>query len=205
LRRTRLGAGNIKRERSSSLKRVKYLVSFAVVVGVAASWAAYALGSSTSAGHGVVVLAKDKGVTFAANRYIQDNMFFAPGTVNVKSGESLTFKFGDAKAMEPHTLTIVKKRDLPRTSAQVENCEPCQRYATPHLKNPKAPPDEHNPIVHWVIDKGQPGLDIAGDSIAIQQPGPHKSITARVSAPAGSVLYFVCAVHPWMQGKIIVH
>jgi hypothetical protein len=26
-----------------------------------------------------------------------------------------------------------------------------------------------------------------------------------VSAPAGSVLYFVCAVHPWMQGKIIVH
>jgi len=186
------------------VKRVKYLVSFAVVVGVAASWAAYALGSSTSA-RGVVVLAKDKGVTFVANRYIQDNMFFAPGTVNVKSGESLTFKFGDANAMEPHTLTIVKKSDLPRTSAQVENCKPCQRYGTPHLKNPTAAPDEHNPIVHWVIDKGQPGLDTTGDSVAIQQPGPHKSITAKVSAPAGSVLYFVCAVHPWMQGKIIVH
>ena len=107
--------------------------------------------------------------------------------------------------MEPHTLTIVKKSDLPKTSLQVENCKPCQRYATPHLKNPKAPPDEHNPIIHWVLDKGQPGLDTVGDSIAIQQPGPHKSITVQVSAPAGSVLYFVCAVHPWMQGKIIVH
>ncbi|MGI8421234.1 MAG: cupredoxin domain-containing protein [Gaiellaceae bacterium] len=25
-----------------------------------------------------------------------------------------------------------------------------------------------------------------------------------VSAPAGTTLYFLCAVHPWMQGKIIV-
>ena len=103
-----------------------------------------------------------------------------------------------------HTLTIVKKSDLPKTGAQVENCRACQRYATPHLKNPKAPPDEHNPIVHWTLDRGQPGLDTVGDSLAIQQPGPHKSITATVTAPAGTTLYFLCAVHPWMQGKIVV-
>jgi plastocyanin len=187
------------------LRRAKYLVTLAAVVGVAASWAAYALGSSTSAHAGVVVRAMDKGVTFVPNRYIQDNMFFAPGTVSVKSGDSLTFRYGDARAMEPHTLTIVKKSDLPRTAAQLENCKPCERYATPHLKNPKAPPDEHNPIIHWVLNKGQPGLDTVGDSVAIQQPGPHKSITVTVSAPAGTVLYFMCAPHPWMQGKIIVH
>ncbi len=188
------------------MRRVRYLISFAVVAVCAVVWAAFALGSPAKSHQGgVVVLAKDKGVTFAANKYIQDNMYFAPGTVSVKSGDSLTFKFGDTKAMEPHTLTIVKKSDLPKTGAEIENCKVCERYATPHLKNPKAPPDQKNPIVHWTLDKGQPGLDTVGDSIAIQQPGPHKSITVEVSAPAGTTLYFVCAVHPWMQGKIVVH
>ena len=150
-----------------------------------------------------MILAKDKGVTFAPNRYIRDTMYFAPGTATVKSGQSVTFEYGE-KSDEPHTLTIVKESDLPKTGAQVENCAPCQRYATAHLKNPKAPPDQNNPIVHWTIDKGQPGLDTVGDSVAIQEPGAHKSITVKVSAPAGTTLYFVCAVHPWMQGKLVV-
>lgn len=193
-------------ERGHLLRRTRYIVSLVLGLLAAATWAAFALGSSAKSHQGgVVVLAKDKGVTFAPNKYIQDNMYFAPGTVRVKSGDSLTFKFGDTKAMEPHTLTIVTKSDLPKTGNQVQNCKPCERYATPHLKNPKAPPDQNNPIVHWTLDKGQPGLDTVGDSIAIQQPGPHKSITATVSAPAGTTLYFVCAVHPWMQGKIVVH
>src|SRR5262245_23436605 len=104
-------------------------------------------------------------------------MAFAPGTVVVRSGTMLTFKFGDRKSMEPHTLTIVKQSDLPRTAAQVENCAVCQRLATGHLKNPKAPPDEGNPIVHWTLNKGGQGLDAVGDSVAIQQPGHHRSIS----------------------------
>lgn len=188
------------------MRGTRYVISLGVVLACAGSLAAFAYGSPAKQNRGgVVVLAKDKGITFAVNRYIQDNMYFAPGTVTVKSGESLTFKFGDRKAMEPHTLTIVKQSDLPKTAGEVENCKPCEQYATPHLKNPKAPPDEHNPIVHWTLNKGEPGLDAVGDSIAIQQPGPHKSITVKVSAPAGTTLYFVCAVHPWMQGKIVVH
>jgi len=187
------------------LRQVRYFASAVVVLAAAATWAALASGSSAAHAAGAVVLAKDAGVSFAPNKYIKDNMYFSPGTVNVKSGESLTFKFADTKSMEPHTLTIVGKTDLPRTGAQVENCAACQRYATGHLKNPKAPPDEHNPIVHWTLDKGQPGLDTVGDSIAIQQPGRHRSITVTVSAPAGTTLYFLCAVHPWMQGKIVVH
>ena len=138
------------------------------------------------------------------NEYVQDGVHYVPGTVRVKSGSTLTFTFADTKVMEPHTLTIVNRSDLPRTFGQVENCKPCEKYATPHLKNPKAPPDQHNPIVHWTLNNGQPGLDTVGDSVAIQEPGAHKSITIKVSAPAGQTLYFVCAVHPWMQGKIVV-
>ena len=138
------------------------------------------------------------------NKYIQDGVHFAPGTVTVKSGSTVTFTFADKKVPEPHTLTVVKSSDLPRTAAQAQNCPACQRYATPHLKNPKAPPDAKNPIVHWTLNQGRPGLDTVGDSVAIQEPGSHQSITVKVSAKPGTTLYYLCAVHPWMQGKIIV-
>ncbi len=180
----------------------RYLVVLPLSLAVAVAWVALAAGAPAKGS--VTILAKDSGVTFVANKYIQDNMAFSPGTVTVKSGGSVTFKFGDTKAMEPHTLTIVKQSDLPTRGDQIENCKPCEKYATPHLKNPKAPPTENNPIVHWTINKGKPGVDEVGDSVAIQQPGMHKSITFKVTAPAGTTLYFVCAVHPWMQGKIIV-
>jgi plastocyanin len=170
----------------------------AVLAGAVA--AGLALASGSAAGDATVkTLAKDK---VAINQYIQDGVHFAPGTVTVKSGGTLTFTYGD-REQEPHTLTIVPKAQLPKTVAQVENCRACQIYATPHLKNPHAPPGEGNPIVHWTLDKGQAGLDTVGDSLAIQ-PGAHKRNKAVVSAPAGTTLYFVCAVHPWMQGKIVV-
>jgi plastocyanin len=187
------------------LPRIRYLVSLGACLVAASVWATFALGSpGATHANGVAILAKDTGIKIVPNKYIQDNMFFSPGTVTVKSGDSITFKFGDTKAMEPHTLTIVNKADLPKNGEEAENCKVCQKLATPHLKNPKAPPEQNNPIVHWVLNKGQTGLDTVGDSVAIQQPGSHKSATIAVSAPGGTTLYFLCAVHPWMQGKIVV-
>jgi len=184
------------------LHRKRYLVSLVLVVAIAAVSAAFAFGSTS--GKGVTVVAKDNGVKMEPNKYIQDNMGFDPGTVTIKSGDTLTFKFSDKKSMEPHTITIVKQSDLPTNGQQVENCKACQRLASGHLKSPKAPPDQHNPIVHWTLNQGKPGFDTVGDSIAIQEPGMHKSNAVKVTAAAGTTLYFLCAVHPWMQGKIVV-
>ena len=130
---------------------------------------------------------------------------FSPGTIEVKSGQTLTFEY-EKKTMEPHTLTIVKQGDLPKTGAQVENCSACQKLATGHLKNPKAEPGPSNPIVHWTLNKGKPGLDRVGDSIAIDSTAKpaHTKNSIKVTAKAGTTLYFLCAVHPWMQGKIVV-
>ena len=139
----------------------------------------------------------------AINKYLQIGLRFAPGTITVTSGSMLTLR-EVGKQDEPHTLTIVPKASLPKTVAQVENCAICQRLATPHLKNPKAPPDENNPIVHFVLNKGAAGLDTVGDSIAVLPQGPHRSISIQVTAPAGTTLDFICAVHPWMQGRIRV-
>jgi hypothetical protein len=77
------------------------------------------------------------------------------------------------------------------------------QIATTHIKNPHAPPGPTNDIVHWIVDKGQPGLDEPGDSIAIEGM-KHMSVSIKVTAPAGTTLYFICAVHPWMQGEIKV-
>lgn len=181
------------------MRRWYLVLAGLVVVAVAATSVSFASNRSG----GVTIKAKENS-KFEVNKYIQDGVHFAPGTVSVKSGSTLTFSFADQHVMEPHTLTIVKPSELPRTIGQVENCKPCEKYATPHLKNPKAPPGQGNPIIHWTINKGQPGLDTVGDSIAIQEPGAHKSIGIKVSAKAGTTLDFVCAVHPWMQGKIVV-
>jgi hypothetical protein len=52
-----------------------------------------------------------------------------------------------------------------------------------------------------VIDVGSPGLDAPGDSLLFFAG---ESISATISAPAGSTLFYLCAIHPWMQGSISV-
>jgi hypothetical protein len=53
-----------------------------------------------------------------------------------------------------------------------------------------------------VVNVGKPGLNQPGDSILITAEDP--VIKARVTAQAGTTLRFICAIHPWMQGKLIV-
>lgn len=44
-------------------------------------------------------------------------------------------------------------------------------------------------------------LTSGGDSIILL---PGQSIVLTISAPAGTVLHFMCVFHPWMQGEIVV-
>ena len=92
---------------------------------------------------------------------------------------------------------------MPKTHAQLDNCAVCEQMAAGHLKNPHAPPGPTNDIAHWIVDKGQPGLDEPGDSIAIEG-AKHHTISIKVTAPAGTILHFICLVHPWMQGTLKV-
>jgi plastocyanin len=167
--------------------------------------AAFAANPAIASDHaaGLTIKATDKGVTFVPNKSVKDSMFFSPAAASVNSGDTLTFEYDGKPSDEPHTITIVNQKDVPKTAAEVNNCMVCQKLSSGHLKNPKAPPGPANDIAHWTLDKGQPGLDGVGDSIAIER-AKHKSISIKVTAPAGTTLYFVCAVHPWMQGKITV-
>jgi plastocyanin len=147
-------------------------------------------------------------VKYVVNRYVHDAMRFVPGTVSVKSGCDLTFEFATSDQSDPHSLSIVAASDLPRTTEQMEDCEVCLQIGSKHVKHPGFPPGPKNPIVHWIVNVGRPGLDAPGDSISILEakgaPTGHRSVSIPVSAPAGTTLHFICGMHPWMQGKIVV-
>jgi hypothetical protein len=140
-------------------------------------------------------------------RFVPGSGFFKGATTSLrwsriviiaKSGESITFQHGD-KTMDPHTVTIAtSKAQLPKSFDQAggPSCKPCAVAAKHGGQN--------GPPSHWILNAGQPGFDTLGDSIALAPKGPHKSATVVVSAPAGTTLYFMCAIHPWMQGEIKV-
>jgi plastocyanin len=155
-------------------------------------------GAALAATRGGGPVVKTPGTSvFAINQYAKDTVHFAPGTITVPSGGSITFMKSD-KDPEPHTVTIATKADLPKSFAQ--RCKPCE-IASHHLKDPN---DESKGVKTYVLNKGQPGFDVEGDSVVLAPKGPHKSEVVVVSAPTGTTLYFVCAIHPWMQGKIVV-
>ncbi len=165
-----------------------------------------AFGSNRQAG--VTIKAADKGQTYVINRSTTDRMFFSPGTISVKRGSTLTFTYEGKPTSEPHTISVVPRKSLPTTDAQINACQNggnkvCNAIIGGLIRNPHAPPGPSNDIVHWTVDKGSPGLSGPGDSIAIEG-AKHRSISIKVTAPAGSKLSFFCVVHPWMHGTINV-
>ena len=171
----------------------------------AVTFAAVAAGSAMASSHagGLTIVASDHGSTYVVNKSVTDRMYFSPGTATIKSGQMLTFKYEGTAMDEPHTISIVRQADLPKTDKQMGSCGVCKQIAVTHIKNPHAPPGPTNDIVHWIVDKGKAGLDEPGDSIAIEGM-KHMSVSIKVTAPAGTTLHFLCAVHPWMQGEIKV-
>lgn len=139
------------------------------------------------------------GESFKPNAYIKDTMHFLAGTVAVRSGATVTLTNATA---DEHTLSIVKAGQLPRTVNQIENCSVCGEIAKSHGVNPTAPPSGPPPIP--LVNVGAAGFDKPGDSIVIGPKGHGSQVTFKVTAPAGTTLSFMCAIHPWMQGRFLV-
>lgn len=127
---------------------------------------------------------------FKPGKFAFDNQRFAPATFAIKEGGKVTLR-NKAKTQEPHTISLVKKSDLPSSF----DCEICGQIFASHSADPT------NGGVNPVVDVGVPGFDQPGDSMFIN---PGQTVRFKVTAPAGTTLHFVCAVHPWMQGRIKV-
>jgi plastocyanin len=128
------------------------------------------------------------------NAFFRDGAHFAPGVVSISSGGTLTIK---NRSEEPHTFSIVKKSDLPKTTKKMLTCGGpgtiCDTIFTAHefdqTGNPQKP----------IVDVGAPGIDQVGDSIVMN---PKSTQKVKVSAPKGTTLHFICGFHAWMQGQL---
>jgi hypothetical protein len=138
-------------------------------------------------------------VSFKINRYVQDASRFGKDVTVIRSGGTLKVR---NLSDQPHTLSFVPKGKLPRTEKQINNCfSPgtiCGDLGTAHQID-----DQGNPTV-MAVDINQPGIDTAstaGDSWVF---APHQTQKLKVSAKKGANLWFLCAIHPWMQAELKV-
>jgi hypothetical protein len=170
-----------------------------VVGGSTAALAAN--GHSSVSKHATIVAVSKSKVKI--NRYIQDGMRWNRDVYKVRSGGTITI-INRAPMEGPHTFSVVAKRDLPRTIGQINNCRICLRIA----QNQGADPNSQAPPKFMFAENGvgtntPPNVDRPGDSAFIA-PVMGAKVTLKVTAKPGTTLYFMCAVHPWMQAKLIV-
>jgi hypothetical protein len=143
-------------------------------------------------------------IKFKANRYIQDGLRWDKDVYTVKSGG--TIHVVNNKANEgPHTFSVVKKSDVPKTAAAINSCKICEKLGQAHGADPNSDaPPKFQYLENGVGQNTAPNVDRPGDSGVTGSGKPGESIDLKVTAKAGSTLYFMCLIHPWMQGKVVV-
>jgi plastocyanin len=131
--------------------------------------------------------------------------FVAPQTVT--QGDTLKIvNSTDPKKVGPHTFSLVKKGTLPKTGPARKACfspkHICLSIAEWHKVNLKTGKVGVDPV-----KAGPAGWSTAGDNAKkgdswfTEKKG--ETFEQQVTAAPGD-LYFICAVHAWMQGKVKV-
>jgi hypothetical protein len=133
--------------------------------------------------------------------------FFGPKTVN--EGEELRIVNKTKPSMVgPHTFSLVTKGSLPKTAKQRKSC-----FTPGHICFAIAEWQHFNPKTEKVglqlAEAGPEGWSTMG---SVKKEGdswfsgekPGGTVEQIVTAKAGTTLYFMCAIHPFMQGSIKV-
>ena len=165
--------------------------------------AGVAVGSAMAAGSGAPKVDHIKAVGGAQVKpgfFIKDLLRYTPYKSSVKSGGTISVTgtksgFGEG----PHSFSLVKKSQLPKTAAQVNNCKVCGKIAQEHGIDPNNPNSQPTVLS---VDGGD-GFNKPGDSAVIDGQ-QIKSLKLHVTAKKGTTLYFMCGFHPWMQGSVKV-
>jgi hypothetical protein len=133
--------------------------------------------------------------------------FFGPGTVH--EGEELRIvNKTKPSQVGPHTFSLVTKGSLPKTAKARKSC-----FTPGHICLSIAEWQHFNPKTEKVglplAEAGPEGwstmgsISKEGDSwFSGEKPGGE--VEQKVTAKAGTTLYYMCAIHPWMQGQIKV-
>ena len=136
--------------------------------------------------------------SFKANRFVKDGMRFNRDAVAIGKGGTLTLV---DETKQPHSFSLVKKGQIPATMKQMENCfgrGPCDDLAVAHGAINPDTGEEQEPTTP-LVNVGKAGFNQPGDSVLIPPGGK-----ARVKVTSSNDLYYLCAIHPWMLGKVNV-
>lgn len=137
------------------------------------------------------------GQNYKINRYVQSNLRWSKDVTLVRSGGTVTIS--NKSPDEIHTLSVVTRSQLPRTTRQLDSCFPngiCGKFGKAHQF-----PDGNGPPGKPLVDVGGAGFDRSGDSIVINSKA---TVKIKIGARKGTTLRFMCAIHPWMQARFDV-
>jgi hypothetical protein len=185
--------------------RKRRLIAGAVTLGFALSATGVAVAAKTSAAPATTTIKVSQKLVMKPNRYIQDGLKWNKDVYHVRSGGTLHI-VNTVATEGPHTFSVVKKNQLPRTAAQTFNCRICNKIAQELGANPNDPNSQpqFQYAENGVGTNTPPNVDRPGDTGLTGQGKRGESIDLKVTARKGTTLYFLCAIHPWMQAKVIV-
>lgn len=132
--------------------------------------------------------------------------FVGPQSVTVGDQLEIVNKT-NPKQVGPHTFSLVTKGSLPKTPQARKSCftpkHICLAVAKWHGFNPKTEDITIDPA-----KAGPEGWSTAGNATGKKGDSwftekKSETISQEVTAEPGT-LYYLCAVHPWMQGKVNV-
>jgi plastocyanin len=178
------------------------LIACAAGLAVAAGATGAAVAAGGSAPSKAVITAKVK-YDVKVNRYFKSELRWDRDNYQVRSGGTIKI-VNHAQDEGPHTLTVVKKKDLPKTPGQIFQCKICESLGKAHGADPESDaPPKFLFLENGVGQDTPPNYDRPGDSGFVDAK-KSAFFTAKVTAKKGTSLYFVCLIHPWMQAKVTV-
>ena len=137
------------------------------------------------------------------NHGVTSTYRFAPGRLDVQPGAVITFSSTVPCQIDcDHTISIVNKGELPSGVVQTFQClfdfpgTVCAKITD--LVFPHGPGGPANPIV---TVPGEPSGFKDGNTFLIRQG---QTLEIVVTAPSGTTIHYMCAIHPWMQAAITV-
>jgi hypothetical protein len=153
-------------------------------------------GATTSASTDVITIELTKGKL----------KFVAPETITRGNQLEIVNKT-NPRQVGPHTFSLVVKSALPKTKPARQKCfapkHICLAIAKWHGFSPKSEEITINPAKAGAEGWSTPGsTSKKGDSWFTEKK--NETFAQEIAATAPDTLYFVCAVHPWMQGKVNV-
>lgn len=160
--------------------------------GALVASAAFAGPAAAQGGNTIVVKG---GAKMRPGHSITDDMRFAPLRKTIKSGSTVTIS---NRTGQPHTLSIVKKSELPKNVKQMEAFFEGPIMGEFMQAHEVDPANEEAPPGKPLVDVGETGFDQRGDSVFFAG----KSQKFEFTAKPGSELSYICLIHPWMQGSL---